>query len=722
MRATSDALAFPAKALERLAAKVLDGDVVFFIGSGSSLDSERTSGARLLRRLLLRLLAFSDVLAEAGEGIRRSLVRTFDLEGESVVEVAFIAKNVSLLAARYFEANDWFCDAFAHFLGTIVFGQDSSKVLEDVHRREENLRGPGPGPEPAEDPVPFAPISPALLQLTRDGYGRAAGKALFLDTMGFRETRIMGGQPEADDLRTIADSYAGRLLPRYHVLARLAREGLCGTLITTNFDLLIEGAYSLAGFPVAKVTEGFPRTLISKFDVVASQTEFFTKAKAYRTAVVVKMHGCAGRYRALWKQDAAPLLAPDDPRPAEDRQDEERRKWNVRAASLREYLRAIVFTYREIQNWREDGWAADYLRTLLRTRVVVFCGYSVADPVIHDTFRTVYEEMARVRAAASGEKARLAHEAPAFFFAIRQQEFHGMAILNAASAAIGAEPDQFGTHPNYVSFHRRDRPEFPNFDEVMRWLFHLTFRKRQEECLDTDLRRISTLLLGGAKPEAELAAIRAAFRDLFRVERFVASRWRTHPGSRRSHARVCAWSDFFHTGLLREFACGDVTRQRQGAARALGLMRRFAWYYPAMQDAGWTCWGAVLEIALRCMSRRAGASLRAADCRRPTLLVQARDRRGATPYAITIQFAGFERIGLNARLLGHPSRRLIWELGASDAPWPRSEPGDVNVSSRTPRAVISAPQAAVIWRWASQTQTPEDEERLARHFGLPQIR
>ena len=57
----------------------------------------------------------------------------------------------------------------------------------------------------------------------------------------------------------------------------------------------------------------------------------------------------------------------------------------------------MVFTYREIQHWWEDSWSWDFLRTLLRTQTIVFCGYSGADPVLHDTFRTVYEEMAATK-------------------------------------------------------------------------------------------------------------------------------------------------------------------------------------------------------------------------------------------------------------------------------------------------------------------------------------
>src|SRR5258707_6993424 len=137
----------------------------------------------------------------------------------------------------------------------------------------------------------------------------------------------------------------------------------------------------------------------------------------------------------------------------------------------------MVFTYREIQNWRQDSWAADYLRTLLRTRTVVFCGYSLQDPVIHDTFRTVYEDMAQQ--LQRGERTvhlpeeRSEKDAPAFFLAPgsgQQREFHGMEVLQAATRAIGASAKQFDRHPNYLRFRFRNEAKFPRLDEQLQWL------------------------------------------------------------------------------------------------------------------------------------------------------------------------------------------------------------------------------------------------------------
>ena len=124
----------------------------------------------------------------------------------------------------------------------------------------------------------------------------------------------------------------------------------------------------------------------------------------------MKIHGCAERYR-LEKQT--------------------KERWSA-------YLPSIVFTYREIQNWRKDSWSRDLVSTLLRTRTMVLCGYSGADPVLHDTFRTVYEE---IRAQ---DRGRVSTQQPdkvrAYFTGgATSREFYGIEILRAASRAAGIE-------------------------------------------------------------------------------------------------------------------------------------------------------------------------------------------------------------------------------------------------------------------------------------------
>ena len=356
------------------------------------------------------------------------------------------------LAKDYYEVNEWFCEAFGTLLSCAT-----SRNRRHIHAAEEDLRRETSRilarQSRTDDHAGFDLDRGDFLRLLklagRDLAGRrAAGKALFLDALGFRHPNVMGGDPAMEtDLEMVEKSYHALLFPRHHVLARFAREGWCPTLITTNFDLLLEGAYRLAGFSGATASEShFPTSVTNGYEVVSDDVEFFNRAKAFRTAVVVKIHGCARQYRNS-------LADPEE--------------WEA-------YLRALVFTYREIQNWREDPWAADFLRTQLRTRTVVFCGYSLRDPVIHDTFRTVYEEMARARRDHGGNRVEKnsAKKAPAYFFAsAADQSFHGLAVLNAASEATGCDDVDLTEHPNYLRFHFRGTGGFPDIDELFRWLY-----------------------------------------------------------------------------------------------------------------------------------------------------------------------------------------------------------------------------------------------------------
>src|SRR5205085_8134594 len=116
----------------------------------------------------------------------------------------------------------------------------------------------------------------------------------------------------------------------------------------------------------------------------------------------LKIHGCVHRYRAE----------------------------RVSSASLARYLPSMVFTYREIQNWRKDSWSRDLVTTVLRTRTIVLCGYSGADPVVHDTFRTVYEEILAHRPPNADALPEETRDARAFFTGeAGKAEFAGLEIL-----------------------------------------------------------------------------------------------------------------------------------------------------------------------------------------------------------------------------------------------------------------------------------------------------
>jgi len=142
----------------------------------------------------------------------------------------------------------------------------------------------------------------------------------------------------------------------------------------------------------------------------------------------------------------------------------------------------------------------------------------------------------------------------------------------------------------------------------------------------------------------------------------------------------------------------------------------------------------VLELALRRMialalgkdaARKDCWLVRGASCLQPTLLFSLRGQYALT--GLTIRVGGMDRQGYESRLHGQTVRRVFWELAPGDAPWPlvsRSRAPDA-ASDHAPsrdwlplgRYSRRAPDAGVIWRWASDTITEEDEAQLPALLG-----
>jgi len=628
------------------------------------------------------------------EWIPVSLQRTFSLSttapenwSNDATTFAWNEDDVGKLAEKYYESNDWFCATFEKLLefGYVVgdaAGVDQESkgarlqdLIDAVTERESWIQIPeekeasgssGPVTRQPVDSVPLCPIAPCLFRWAHsslENRRRDAGKTLFLDSMGFADAAVMGGSPEIrnvvagrkqngwykDERRRIAESYRGKLYPRHQVLARLAREGLCPIALTTNYDLLLEGAWRLSGFEVEQPDSVGPRspfdpelpaTPLKRMAVVGSPVDFVERGKANRTSLVVKVHGCVDEYRA--RRQACLKLSVHDvfSRELSDDQQQCIDRWEW-------YLRQMVFTYREIQNWREDSWARDYLATLQRTRSVAFVGYSLQDPVIHDAFRTVYEEMASHRErdpqpvngktasedAAQNSSAELSDRdvAPAFFLGTAgDQSFHATEVLHAATHAAGGQVSTPHDHRNYLRFRLLKGSLFPNLDDIFLWTYHRTMRERQMQMLQDDLRSIALTLLrsdrsakaGGPLP-SELDRIEARFRRVLDAERDEAARWfssesEVAAGSdspdaeklqsvaahqsfrfRRRLERTVRWTWYFHPALWKEFACLETQKRRGVSVHAIDSLRKADWYHPAIAAPGRVAWGVVVELALR---------------------------------------------------------------------------------------------------------------------------
>ncbi len=700
--------------INRFARRIYEGEVVFFVGAGFSIDSEDLNAKRLVRRLIMRLYALEEAIAPH-HGLVTDFIGTFgeDFDWQRNLKapvkiVDFPDYVIGRLASRYYEINEWMVRAYGTALTALPANPAvglSQKLAEAeaalVPQGEEKQVKPW---RQSFRPLPDTFWTDAAEEISRDASASAKhGKLLFLDTVGFMDEQLMAGtfsaaaRKDRDDpkltwreLPEIHRSYRGRLRPRHHVLARLAREGLCPTLVTTNFDLLLEGALLLSGLcPPGKDPQLAP-TSIPHFDVIASAESFYTKGKAYRTATLVKLHGCAHRIREL------------------KRQIDETANAGVKSRlqhCLKHYLDEVVFTYREIQNWRDDSWAADFVRTLIRTRTLAFSGYSTADPVIHDTVRNVYEEMAReqsrIASFATSPRERDYH-APAYFLAFNyddeaegRNEFHGREILRAASAAVGsnrsiANGKASGEHPNYLRF-RPSKPSAPRLgiDELLSWTHHLVFRRQQLHAMRTDLISLARSLFERA-PAEEYERIHARFRRRLNGEMRAAHGRRTSISPQANHLRRVAirealnWTSGFHRAMLREWACAQaLQREASLSTEVLGLLNPL-WYFPASERPSWVAWSAVLELALVRLAHfsQPGGKARpepvksshlpvilATQALRPTVLIRKRRAPEAPLLALTIQTRGFSRIGTRPEVPGFPARYSIWNFPSDAVPW-----------------------------------------------------
>jgi SIR2-like domain len=645
-----------AEKFERLATRIVAGDAVFFIGAGYSLDSEGNSAGVLIARLLARFEALTETMrtftpgaAKLANVLRDGFEATFSLgwdtkesflaaPGAKKLKTAF-----DVLQQSYFLINDWMCSAFESIIACLAEEKISPVVARKISKRENALLDRYRAIDLFRNSWRLAPLDfDRYIQLYNHAQNRlpgrteraTAGKALFLDTMGFPSAEVMAGSPMVFDLSEVLTSYGSRLRTRHHTLAWLALEGVLPVLITTNYDQLLEGAYRLAGLlPLNPPEEHWPKDKppareraqairlplnrrFRYFSRIADATQFFSRGETQQAALILKIHGCVDSYRIAR---------------GTDRNGAEKHivLTEQRSDQWRAVLPSMVFTYREIQNWREDSWSQDYLRTMLRTRTVIFAGYSGQDPVIHDTFRSVYEEMAGYRSARRKEgedenthkqsfpEAQTEPRAPEAsaraqaFFLEGRPNFYGLEILRAASMAAGERQPELTRHPNLLSFLFENKPGFPHVDEMMAWTFHLVYRQLQSQALESDLARIAYQLLGHPAPEREAKRIRQNFEQLLASERATGQSWKPDSAeqARPEFERMSGWTLRFHYALLRQYATAENLMRYPGDGFQIGAIVRFPWYCPASEHPDWAAWAVIVELAIRRIYAAAGGDL-----------------------------------------------------------------------------------------------------------------
>jgi SIR2-like domain len=767
--------------LERLARRIVAGDVVFFIGAGFSIDSERNTAQILIARLAARFQAIVDAVAASGDyrdstlgelcaTLEEGLKRTFSLQPKKQDEVRSLwtaaEANIGILADNYYLINDWMCSAYDSLL---EHADVLSSFAADINRREneylrsyqavDNVGNKWPMP-----PVDFPRFGDLQKAIGGSGTERAAaGKALFLETMGFENGQVMAGNFLATP-EYVSGAYLGRLRARHFVLAWLAHEGLLPVVVSTNYDLLLEGAFRLAGMEpkVAEVERTHPlepdapmcedlrwNRRLQNFTPISDATQFFSYGDGYQSALILKIHGCVYRYRYE-------LQTPN---------------------SWRNVLPTMVFTFREVQNWREDSWSRDYLQSLLRTRTVAFAGYSTADPVIHDTFRSVYEEMARYRQRRysqlvprqletnGNQDAAAKNYGNAFYFSVAtKREFHALEILRASSLAADVKPPALTSHPNLVGFHF-EGGEFPTLDEVMVWTFHLAYRRLQAQALTTELRRVYHQLFRVPCPDTEARALIESFDFVVAQEKkrafdleaemrevreskaanaqAAADRLARAVGAQRAELlRAVSWTACFHRNLLREYAAADLLVREPARGSRVHAAMRWPWYAALNEHADWGAWAVVVELALRRRSatwtgapedwRGPASWLEPVRADRPALLVPkspGKRLEAAPKLCLSIEIPEV-RMMANARESSrtlHMLPRVVLSLRGHAVPWRQRgevQKGPFRSEDSSNTVDLLAPDPETVWQWAlgAGGPTTDPSSKPAPFFGGTDVR
>lgn len=637
--------------LVRLAKHISQGQVVFFIGAGFSVDSEGNTASILIARLVARFEAlckiveenaaiYSKIDSDSNKGITEEfkalyekLQRQFGLQpmqnsasNTDNISSFCHSDNIEKLSKEYYQINDWFCSAFSQMLqrGKII-GGDAKRLLPcaELHRKEVEILNAyfKSVKEKNKKYTEDTDASEHLQEVKLTDYlllsERQRGKALFLDTMGFNDPRIM--RKYTSDRRHPNQNPIQKLFPRHHLLGQWAKEGVMPVLVTSNYDLLLEGGYIGAGNTL-KNGNNTTQPNQPAFNTVSQPNEFFVHGHGFNQSLIVKIHGCTESYRRYRAESLSSDITTD-----------------AQPCAWEKYLKSMVFTYREIQNWRADKWSQDYLQTLLRTRKMVFMGYSGQDPVIHDTIRSVYEDIAKQRQLTPSPNLD-SIDSPCFFFeASNDKSFHASEILRSAQHAVSDEFACVLSDTNQFQFHfkNQENNSFPDIDHKLRMLFHLSYRELQLKLFPQYLPRVVQQLFGKHKPSQQQQALIKKLRAFCRLEQWRLNTFReevikTPAEQCEKEDSACqlrkkrrfeklstqlnnhlAWTESFHQPLMNLMHDAEQRHAQRGTTAPETLVtikhqdqtKNIHWYTPITANPEWSAWCIVIELALRNINR-----------------------------------------------------------------------------------------------------------------------
>jgi hypothetical protein len=174
--------------------------------------------------------------------------------------------------------------------------------------------------------------------------------------------------------------------PAHNYIAKLAREGLVGEVITTNYDCNFENAY-------VDLSGGDNSDVISSFDDYRKKGAEIGEVNRLK---VFKVNGCAERLKDV---------------------------------AFEKRYESILLTERQLQKWRNRQWAADVFRDRLRSKSLLFVGFGSNEPQVHHTLQTVLDEYTDALED-NGQEVLATHSAPVVAIFDPYPTFHQQQIVN----------------------------------------------------------------------------------------------------------------------------------------------------------------------------------------------------------------------------------------------------------------------------------------------------
>ena len=565
--------------IEELADSSTEDRAFYMVGAGLSIDSEVNFQDRFFQRLLAMLLGLLDTLGDPD--VERKVVRRlrekpgFDLKAYRALKLQKRRDwiNRDMVPCTY-EFNTLFCELFGQLLATF------------------STRGRRPVSRPAKLGKKWlAAREPDLPNIQNWLFGDSSrkiagaswfdyGKILFLETMGFGDSEIMGGIPQKTSRKDLLASYrislpgagaafyGSRILPRHEVIARLAREGCIPDVGTTNFDLLLEGGFRLAGFDLQSAGDGRHLAALSTLHRSSCAADNAGSGKPGAVALF-KVHGCVDGFRL--RMEAVEGCQPNSK--------------TTRIRELCDYLNQMVYTYRPLQHWRDEPWAQDNLRSLFRRRQTVFLCYGGLDTVIHSTFREVSEETRNT------SRAWVVDPSPESFWTRQMLDaFESESCLNSHRRAL--DFSYFNSDPQ--------KKRLPDIDHLLMIKNHLIVRHIQRQHLDDYLGDLWTRQgqIGRHPLKIERAFDRMCDREL-KVLKALLQAASTNPKHWERLNRLLGWTWHWHPALIREHKFALLQQQHTSLNWSEYQVGRSHVYVGMKENPLWTAWGVVLEMAVR---------------------------------------------------------------------------------------------------------------------------